>query len=1251
LKGQQNISLNQDLGVVSYGANPIDLNVTATSGLPVSFELIDGNDSVSLTGSILQILSPGSVKIKVTQEGDSNWSRAEPIFIDIQIMKKELTVSVDNQFRKTTEQNPSFSYQISGFANDDNESDLIQSVFVKVPVVDGSPSNPTGSGFYTLSGQGVISEKYFATYLDGVLTVSDKIQNEIVFDQNLSGVSAVTEWLTLNGYSKQLNGELTQLPIVYSLENESVARILVTREDALLAHWKLDEDLYAAAKDSQGNYNGTLIDLPVIGVSKAWTKAKFGNGLNLGTPNGKIEVGSVPLVESFTLSMWLNTTDVNGSESLIISKSGFAQMNVFSLKKLEGNASISFDFHTDGNSSTVSLVSEGTGLKQDVWRHVAVVFDDSNESNRTIELFIDGNRSGKLSGVTVSGFPLSKRYSPMTIAGSVNPFAGLIDDVRIYSDDLNQSEIAQIYGDGGGDFKQIQILGAGTTRITALQDGNEIYGPAIPVDNYLTVVKAPQFITFSEIVDHSVGDFPFGLDANSSSGLPLQFATSDPSKATVSNGKVFVHSPGLVTITALQMGDRRFDEAEPVDQNFTIGYGNLFSDSAPGLKLWFDANDINGDETPDDIYDFIRTLGEDRVSMWADKSGNTNNPIQGITGIMPRWLPNSLNFKPVVSFDSSSGEKLEIKNALSNPEYIFIVHKHIVEDNGASQPKVLGGSLSTVHRDGFFGLEDNASGVEIISDVNASSWSVSSLRVVTDSQTLWVNGKVADLIEPGTPGASSTAFDMLGEAFTGEIAEVLVYDKPVNSVNRQKIEGYLAHKWGLTDVLEDIHPYSEIPPVFGGDQTIIFPPLVDKALGDNSFPLKAVSSSGLPITYISSNPAVALVVGGVVTIVGKGATTITALQLGDDRYHPAEPVSRILTVIHPGVKDDQVIDFELIPEKVRDDPAFLLVAKATSSGLNHPVFNLPVSFTINYGHANVNSVGIVTLDGLEGNVSITASQSGSAYVHPATPVTQVFNVSSKQRQEIRFPAVGKPGGLRATPRGHRPLVLQGIRTTSGIPIKVKSSNPDIVKVFRGNQIIPLGLGTVTLTFSAPGNESFVTASPISRTMEVVLPNKQIWRQFRKGDVRYSKIQDRFSRKTLLRNLNLNSEQVKKVFNEGYSDSDNDGYSNVFERAIGSDSLGPDRKQDLPIQLNYSDGRQRISFVRYKESDGSTLNTAGEVFLYHVEQSENLQTWSKSGLVLEKSIEIGGGMVRQIWVTAPNLPKAGKRFLRLRITTP
>ena len=137
----------------------------------------------------------------------------------------------------------------------------------------------------------------------------------------------------------------------------------------------------------------------------------------------------------------------------------------------------------------------------------------------------------------------------------------------------------------------------------------------------------------------------------------------------------------------------------------------------------------------------------------------------------------------------------------------------------------------------------------------------------------------------------------------------------------------------------------------------------------------------------------------------------------------------------------------------------------------------------------------------------------------------------------------------------------------------------------------------------------------------------------------------------MRNPLLDVTQGKKIFNEDYSDSDGDGYSNLFERAIGSDSLGPDRPQDHPIQPLSSDNRQRISFVRYKEHNGSTLIYAGEEIFYHVEQSANLQTWSSSGLELERTIELGGGMVRQVWVVSLNLPSANKRFLRVRISTP
>ena len=190
--------------------------------------------------------------------------------------------------------------------------------------------------------------------------------------------------------------------------------------------------------------------------------------------------------------------------------------------------------------------------------------------------------------------------------------------------------------------------------------------------------------------------------------------------------------------------------------------------------------------------------------------------------------------------------------------------------------------MSTTNLDGFFSLEAASGGIEIVSDQASVDWSVNSMRVIPNAQSLWINGKI---VGSDSDAGSATALDKVGSSFDGQIAEVLVYDESVNSVNRQKVEGYLAHKWGLVSKLDPIHPYSSDPPSFGGPQFITFPPLVDKAFGDNSFPLTAVASSGLPITYISSNPSIATIVGNLVTISGVGSTTITTMQLGDNRYH------------------------------------------------------------------------------------------------------------------------------------------------------------------------------------------------------------------------------------------------------------------------------------------------------------------------------------------------------------------------------
>ncbi|SVD70158.1 uncharacterized protein METZ01_LOCUS423012, partial [marine metagenome] len=262
------------------------------------------------------------------------------------------------------------------------------------------------------------------------------------------------------------------------------------------------------------------------------------------------------------------------------------------------------------------------------------------------------------------------RFSDLRVGNELGSMSGEVDDLRVYDSALSEATIAAIYGQDGGDFNKVEIIGAGFTKITARQAGDDYFESAVPVDKWMTVWRVPQTITFPAISNHSVGDFPFAISASSNSGLPVSFTTSDPALATVTGNTVSVHGAGTVTIPGLQTGDNRYEMAATVTQSFSIGYGNLFSDSADGLKLWFDGNDVNADQYRDEATDF---LPGNRISLWGDKSGNTNNPIQGTSNNMPVWQPNSLNEKAVVRFEQN--ESFNIGNAVPSARVIFLVHK------------------------------------------------------------------------------------------------------------------------------------------------------------------------------------------------------------------------------------------------------------------------------------------------------------------------------------------------------------------------------------------------------------------------------------------------------------------------------------------------------------------------------------------------------------------------------------------------
>ena len=102
--------------------------------------------------------------------------------------------------------------------------------------------------------------------------------------------------------------------------------------------------------------------------------------------------------------------------------------------------------------------------------------------------------------------------------------------------------------------------------------------------------------------------------------------------------------------------------------------------------------------------------------------------------------------------------------------------------------------------------------------------------------------------------------------------------------------------WNICAAINDGMPYLRTSNEEQQSQTITFPTIPTKTYGDAPITLFATSTSDLPITYQSSNMAVATISGSTLTIVGAGTATITATQTGNCDYNAATPISQIFTV-------------------------------------------------------------------------------------------------------------------------------------------------------------------------------------------------------------------------------------------------------------------------------------------------------------------------------------------------------------------
>ena len=242
-----------------------------------------------------------------------------------------------------------------------------------------------------------------------------------------------------------------------------------------------------------------------------------------------------------------------------------------------------------------------------------------------------------------------------------------------------------------------------------------------------------------------------------------------------------------------------------------FGKPKLWTPAELTLKLWLDAYDE----------DTITESGG-AVSQWDDKSGEDNHATQTTEADKPTTGSRLLNGYNVLDFEGIIGDYMDIDDLAFGDEHtIYMVAKYDTT-----------GSYKDLLRDALAGatIEFGASNANFATFYgNGSSWDDTAAntpnQVVTSDVIL---GVVADGVGGAIPYWNGTAqnskvcsmpdktgFSLNGrhpQNHDGYIAEVVIADTALSTEDRQKLEGYLAWKWGLEGNLPSGHPYKSAPP-------------------------------------------------------------------------------------------------------------------------------------------------------------------------------------------------------------------------------------------------------------------------------------------------------------------------------------------------------------------------------------------------------------------------------------------------------
>lgn len=308
---------------------------------------------------------------------------------------------------------------------------------------------------------------------------------------------------------------------------------------------------------------------------------------------------------------------------------------------------------------------------------------------------------------------------------------------------------------------------------------------------------------------------------------PNNFSGSTSFEFLVNDGKL--SSFGVIAIIVANANNSPPVVNAGPDQ--TVEFQTSVPWTPPNLTTtgWYDASDA-----------LSITQSGNSVSQWADKSGNALHLAQGTADLRPKTGINTINGLTTVKFDGSNDTLVTTGNPFAPTiQDAFVIAVHRIDSTTVNGTLFsLSGSATNSARWQAHAPYGGGTLYFDTGGASAGTTRVTTSYGVTPGNNVLVGfqGSTTDGVQRVMKNGSLLIGDATGHSVgtvgnitvgssagtqyqNTSIGEFIIIKGTITTENRQKLEGYLAHKWGLAASLPVDHPYQSSAP--GGSGTTV----------------------------------------------------------------------------------------------------------------------------------------------------------------------------------------------------------------------------------------------------------------------------------------------------------------------------------------------------------------------------------------------------------------------------------------------